>query len=125
MSLTRSITFWTLLLVAALGVVVLLHGILLPFVAAMVIAYLLDPLVTRLERLGLNRVFATLFLVGALIVGSLVLVILTAPFFVKEIASLIDNLPLYLTRLHGLATDPTRPWISKLVGEGLGREIAW
>ena len=98
----------------------LLHGILLPFVAGMVIAYLLDPLATRLERLGLNRVFATLFLVGAFIVGSVALVILTAPFFVREIASLIDNLPLYLTRLHGLATDPNRPWISKLVGEGLG-----
>ena len=48
------------------------------------------------------------------------LVVLTAPFLVSEIASLIDNLPLYIRRLHDLATDPSRPWLSKIIGEGLG-----
>jgi predicted PurR-regulated permease PerM len=32
---------------------------------------------------------------------------------------MVHNLPLYIRRLHGLATDPTRPWLSKIVGEGL------
>jgi hypothetical protein len=35
-----------------------------PFVAGMVLAYLLDPLATRLERLGMNRLIATLTIVG-------------------------------------------------------------
>ena len=119
MSFARPTTFWIIVLVGGVAAVVLLHGILLPFVAGMVLAYLLDPLATRLERWGLNRVFATLLIVGTFIVGSAALVVLTAPFFVSEIASLVDNLPIYLRRLHGLATDPNRPWLSKVVGEGL------
>ena len=119
MSLARPITFWIVVLVGGVVAVVLLHGILLPFVAGMVLAYLLDPLATRLERFGFNRVFATLLIVGAFIVGSVALVFLTAPFFVGEMASLVDSLPLYIRRLHGLATDPNRPWLSKIVGEGL------
>ena len=61
MNLARPITFWVIVAMGAMATVVLLHGILLPFVAAMVLAYLLDPLATRLERLGFNRVFATLY----------------------------------------------------------------
>ena len=70
MNLARPITFWVIVAMGAMATVVLLHGILLPFVAAMVLAYLLDPLATRLERLGFNRVFATLLIVGAFIGGE-------------------------------------------------------
>jgi len=35
---------------------VLLHQVLLPFVAELALAYLLDPLVNRVERLGMNRI---------------------------------------------------------------------
>jgi predicted PurR-regulated permease PerM len=47
--------------------------------------------------------------------------LLTAPFVVRELASFIDKLPVYLARLQQIATDPARPWLSKLVGEGLGQ----
>src|SRR5215510_3516262 len=39
---------------------------------------------------------------------------------VGELAYFIDNFPRYIERVRGLATDPNRPWLSKLVGEGLG-----
>ena len=43
--------------------------ILLPFVAGMVLAYFLDPVADRLERLGLSRIMATiLILIGFIIV---------------------------------------------------------
>ena len=51
--------------------------ILLPFVAGMVLAYFLDPVADRLQRLGLSRLMATvLILVGFVIVLVLALVIL-------------------------------------------------
>ena len=53
------------MLAAVIAVVVLLREVLLPFVAGMVLAYLLDPLATRLERLGMNRLIATLTIVGS------------------------------------------------------------
>jgi predicted PurR-regulated permease PerM len=108
------------MLAALIAAVVLLREVLLPFVAGMVLAYLLDPLATRLERLGMNRLIATLTIVGLFIVGVVALIVLTAPIIVRELAYFIDNFPLYVRQLHGLATDPNRPWLRKIIGEGLG-----
>jgi predicted PurR-regulated permease PerM len=52
---TRPIAFWITMLAATIAVVVLLREVLLPFVAGRVLAYLLDPLASRLERLGITR----------------------------------------------------------------------
>src|SRR6478752_8694003 len=109
MNLTRPIAFWIAVLAAIVVVVVLLREVLLPFVAGMVLAYLLDPLATRLERLGMNRLIATLAIVGLFVVGVAALIILTAPVIVAELAFFIDNFPLYVRQLHGLATDSNRP----------------
>jgi predicted PurR-regulated permease PerM len=119
MNLTRPVAFWIAVLAAVVLAVVLLREVLLPFVAGMLLAYLLDPLATRLERLGMNRLIATLTIVGLFVVGVTALIILTAPVLVGELAYFIDNFPLYIKRVQGLATDPNRPWLSKLVGEGL------
>jgi predicted PurR-regulated permease PerM len=121
MSFTRPIVFWITMLAALVAVVVLLREVLLPFVAAMMLAYLLDPLASRLERFGMNRLVATLTIVGLFVVGVVAIVILAAPIVVDEIVSFVDNLPLYIRRLHGLATDKDKPWLSKIVGEGLGQ----
>ena len=67
------------MLAAVIAVVVLLREVLLPFVAGAVLAYLLDPLATRLERLGMNRLVATLAIVGLFISGVVALIVLTAP----------------------------------------------
>jgi predicted PurR-regulated permease PerM len=61
MNLARPITFWVVILLGAVAAVMLLHGILLPFVAGMALAYLLDPLATRLERFGCKRAFRFTF----------------------------------------------------------------
>ena len=119
MNLTRPVAFWIAVLAAVVVAVVLLREVLLPFVAGMLLAYLLDPLATRLERLGMNRLIATLTIVGLFVVGVTALIILTAPVVVGELAYFIDNFPLYIKRVRGLATDPDWPWLSKLVGEGL------
>ena len=124
MNLTWPVAFWIAVLAAVVAAVVLLRAILLPFVAGMLLAYLLDPLATRLERLGTNRLIATLTIVGLFVVGVTALIILTAPVVVRELAYFIDDFPLYIKRVRELATDPNRPWLSKLVGEGLvGRVI--
>jgi predicted PurR-regulated permease PerM len=107
------------MLAAIIAVVVLLREVLLPFVAGMALAYLLDPLASRLERLGMNRLVATLSIVGSFIVGVVTLVVFTAPIIVRELAYFVDSFPLYIEQLHGLATNPDRPWLGKIVGDGL------
>ena len=85
---------------AVIAVVMLLREILLPFIAGMVLAYLLDPLANRLERWGMNRLIATLAIIGLFVVGAVVLILLTAPIIVTELAHFIDNFPLYVRRLE-------------------------
>jgi len=109
------------MLAAVIAVVVLLRQVLLPFVAGMALAYLFDPLATRLERLGMNRLIATLTIVGLFFVGVVAVIIFAAPIVVSELAYFVDSVPLYIRQLHELATNPDRPWLSKVVGEGLGQ----
>jgi predicted PurR-regulated permease PerM len=119
LNIKRPITFWIATLAALIIVVVLLREVLLPFVAGMVLAYLLDPLAARLERLGMNRLIATLTIVASFIVGVVALIVLTVPAIVAELGNFIDDLPLYIRRLHELAGDPSHPWLSRIVGDGL------
>ena len=88
---------------------------------AMVLAYLLDPLANRFERLGMNRLLATLAIIVAVFLTIAVVMFVTIPIIVREVELFIDNFPLYVRKLHDLATDPGRPWLSKMVGEGLAQ----
>lgn len=119
MNPNRPLVFWIAMLAAVVAVVVLLREVLLPFVAGMGLAYLLDPLADRIERLGMNRLLATLVILAVVIVMISGLIILMVPVIVRELSYFIESFPLYVRRLHELATDPTRPWLGKIVGEGL------
>ena len=79
MSFTRPILFWIAMLAAVIAVVALLREVLLPFVAGMVLAYLLDPLANRIERLGMNRLLATLVIMTLAITAIMLLIVLTVP----------------------------------------------
>ncbi len=116
---SRPMTFWLGLGIVLLAAVLLLRDILLPFVAGLVLAYLLNPLANRLERLGLNRLVAALIIIGgsAVVFG---LLLLTVPIIARELTYFLDNLPLYFRQLQVLTSDESRPWLKKLVGEGLG-----
>lgn len=76
-----------------LGVLVLAHSVLLPFVLALVIAYLLTPLVAWVEKRRVPRA-AAIVLVYVVVLGTLgVFVRLTAPRVGQELASLRRELP--------------------------------
>ena len=117
MSFRWHVGFW----MAALGVFVLLlwllHEILLPFVAGAALAYLLDPVLKRLQRVGINRLIATLLIVALFVVGLLILLILVVPILGGQLSAFIDNLPGYIARLQALVTDPNRPWLRQMVGD--------
>ena len=120
MSPIRSGIFWVAIFGAIILIAVLLREILLPFVAGIALAYVLDPLANGLERLGLNRLIATLVILGLFIIGAGIVIFLTAPFLVRELVVFFENSPAYVRRLQVLTSEPARPWLRKLVGEGLG-----
>jgi predicted PurR-regulated permease PerM len=118
MSLRWQVLFWVAASVVFVIVLWLLREILLPFVAGMALAYLLDPLVKRLERVGLNRLVATLLVIGLFVIAFLLLIILIVPILGAQLAAFIERLPNTIARLQALVADPSRPWLRKVVGEG-------
>lgn len=118
MGLRRQMTFWVVALALFLAALWLLRGILLPFVAGMAIAYLLDPLAKRLERLGVSRLLATVLIVTLFVLAFVLLILLIAPILADQLWALIARLPDYVQRLQALVTDPNLPWLRKIVGEG-------
>jgi predicted PurR-regulated permease PerM len=85
--------FWALVTVAVIALIYLFQEVLLPFVAGILLAYLLDPPVNRLTRLGLGRGWATLAVLcvfGILLVGVVLLVV---PMLQQQITDLITKLP--------------------------------
>jgi len=116
MALERQFVFW----VAALGVLVavvwLLSDVLLPFVAGMALAYLLDPIARRAEGLGIGRAVSALAVVTLVIVAVVVAVMTVAPIVHEQFTAFADKLPDYLTRLQSLVSDQSRTWLGKLVG---------
>jgi predicted PurR-regulated permease PerM len=119
MNAARPSVLWIATLAVVSVVVVLLHGILLPFVAGIALAYLLNPVVNRLEQLGLNRAVAALGIISLFIIGVGVLMVLAIPIIGEEVATFIDKLPVYIGQLQAFATDPSRPWLRKIIGEGV------
>ncbi|QPC87347.1 AI-2E family transporter [Mesorhizobium sp. NBSH29] len=112
----RQIGFW--LIAAALFAlfVYIFSGILLPFVAGMVLAYFLDPVADRLQNAGLSRVMATvLILIGFVIVLALGLIILI-PVLAQQMTDFIGRMPDYLSRLQGLVTSIDPDWLKQRFG---------
>jgi len=116
----RQIGFWLAAgFVLALFIYVF-SEILLPFVAGMVLAYFLDPVADRLQRLGLSRVMATsVILIGFVIILTVALVILI-PVLASQLADLIGKLPEYLSQLQALITSFDPQWLEKRFGVDAG-----
>ena len=78
MTLQRQALFWLGALAALIVFLWLFSGILLPFVAGLALAYLLDPLADRLERIGLPRVWATVVILVAFVMVLVLVIMLIA-----------------------------------------------
>jgi predicted PurR-regulated permease PerM len=119
MRFERHIVFWIAALLVLVGLLWLLSPILLPFVVGMALAYVLDPLANRLTRHGLSRLVAALLILGGFVLAFVVLLLLIAPILASQLSGFIDNVPGYALRLQYLVSDPSHPWLKRIVGDNL------
>jgi predicted PurR-regulated permease PerM len=118
----RQVIFWLGALVVVVLALWLLSEILLPFVAGLAIAYLLTPLTDRLERHGVNRLASALLIITVVVLLLVYLILLVAPILGGQLSSFIESVPGNVTKLQTLLSDPSRPWIQKLLGAGLNAD---
>jgi predicted PurR-regulated permease PerM len=83
----------------------LFQGILTPFVLAAVIAYFLDPLATRMSRLGIRRSLGAFSLIFLLMALGLAAVLLLYPIILAQVGILVQRLPTYVAGLGALLRD--------------------
>ena len=111
MNQARHLRFWLIgfgLFVLALW---LLAGMLLPFVAGLAIAYFLDPMVDRSERMGLPRWAGAVLVLLSFVVVAVSVVLLLLPLVQAQATLLIDTLPHYAEVLR----ERVLPAIDRLV----------
>ncbi len=105
-------TFALLLLGASLVAIYLLQPILTPFLVGIALAYLGDPIVDRLESLGVGRTAGVLIVFMAFLlvfVGSLLIVV---PVLFRETGALIRDIPAFIIWLQ----QTTSPYLLETFG---------
>jgi predicted PurR-regulated permease PerM len=103
---------WTAIAVLAVVVLRALGPVLTPFLIAAVLAYVLTPLVDRLDELGrgrMPRLLAVIVVELLAIVVVLSIVLLIVPVLVKELPLMREQLPLLFDRLHATLS----PWLAQ------------
>jgi predicted PurR-regulated permease PerM len=120
LSLERQILFWTAMLAALLYALYLLGSTVTPFVAGIALGYVLDPVVNKLETLGLNRLGASLVILIAFVAVFAIILIVVAPILGNQLVNFAQRLPDYASRLQNLAIDESNALIKKYGGGWLG-----
>ncbi|NIA70279.1 AI-2E family transporter [Pelagibius litoralis] len=98
--IVRSFRFWLVLLVVVLIGTYLLRSVLLPFVAGMAVAYLLDPVCDRLERWKLSRTWATTIVTVVFLLICAVILLILVPAVISQVVTLIERAPAYLNAIQ-------------------------
>lgn len=81
-----------------------LGNVILPFLVGGAIAYFLDPIADRLERIGLSRAAATATISIVALVIFVLLALLIVPMLVRQLGQLVNAAPTILGELQGFLT---------------------
>ncbi|PJI45808.1 MAG: AI-2E family transporter [Rhizobium sp.] len=133
--LRRQLMFWLAALAVFIFFLMMFRTILLPFIAGMALAYFLDPVADRLERLGLSRMWATVVILVTFIVVFVLSLMIIIPILASQLNEFIQHIPEYITQLQTYITTSNAAWLpawlstqtdtikenfSKYLSEGVG-----
>ncbi|MDH0733789.1 AI-2E family transporter [Pseudomonas sichuanensis] len=110
MDMRRWIGLGAALLIAVL--LYLLHNILSPFLVGILLAYLADPLVDRLERAGLSRTWGVVVVFSLFTLLFMALLLVLIPMLAKQLVRLYELAPQMLDWLQHVAL----PWVQSRLG---------
>ncbi|MEQ8366117.1 MAG: AI-2E family transporter [Roseicyclus sp.] len=101
----QQVTYWGIAAAVFLLVLWALGDVILPFLVGMAVAYFLDPVADRLQRVGLSRVAATvlisLFVLTVVVFAALIVV----PVLIQQTTDLIEAAPALFEQLRNFLTE--------------------
>ena len=125
---------WLTIFVLFCVAVYVLRSVLLPFVAGIIIGYLLDPWATKFEKMGLSRTCATILVLLLVVLIMIPALILLFGLIDEQLGQFLRALPNYLTSfsrkieplilklqddIPGLQPEKIREYIRGNLGNGL------
>ncbi|MBN9309789.1 AI-2E family transporter [Devosia sp.] len=117
LSLRHQVLIWGGLFLLTILFLWIFRPILLPFVVGLTLAYLLNPVVNWLQRLGISRSWGAMLALTGVIVLLVGLLLAVVPLVATQIGGLVVRLPGYVGDLQGLL----RQWAPQFT-EWLGPE---
>ena len=103
---------WGLVLAVVFWLLMELGAILVPFVLALLLAWLGDPLVDRIQRSGRSRVTGVVLVFALMLLLAVLAVLIMVPLLERQVAALVESLPAIGTWITGSAI----PWIEQRTG---------
>ncbi|MCW5722156.1 MAG: AI-2E family transporter [Devosia sp.] len=119
MNLRNQVLIWIGFFAALILALWIFRGILLPFVVGAALAYLLNPLVSQLQKWRINRAWATGIVLLSVVTIIISIFLMVLPLVVRQVIGLIQGLPGYAAELETLV----RRWAPEL-NQWLGPERA-
>ena len=114
--LSPAVTFWAVVSGVALAALLLFSGILLPFAAGFVLAYLFHPIVGGMERARIPRGAAAFVIVAASMAMAVAFIAVIVPPLAAQLGQLIENLPVWYERAQSYLTEHYGPYLQHLTG---------
>ena len=128
--------FWLAVIVLVIVALGLLQAILLPFIAGLVIAFILAPAAARLERWGVGRSLASLAVLIAFLFAVALVFTLLVPLIQNQVVTLIAKVPALVSFLREqmgrvinllqeeLPADQAAK-LQDMVGSKVGEALSW
>jgi predicted PurR-regulated permease PerM len=98
------IRYWSVATAAFLIILWFLGDVILPFVLGGAIAYFLDPVADRIERLGASRAVATTVITLSAVLIFVLMALLVVPLLVQQAVSLFETAPKLFQDLQAFLT---------------------
>ena len=96
----EQLKYWSIAAIVFAVVLWFLGDVLLPFVLGGAIAYFLDPVADRLERMGFSRIMATAIITVIGVLAFILLLLWVIPSLVKQALDLFEIAPTLFTNLR-------------------------
>ena len=94
----QQLKYWGIGLVLFIVFLWAFSDVMFPYIAGMAIAYFMDPLADRLEKIGFSRLWATITLTLAAAIVFIVILALVVPSVVQQASDLARDLPGYVEK---------------------------
>lgn len=116
-NMKKQIFFWLGTLFFFILFMFVFGSILLPFVAGIVLAYFLNPIVQLLEKFGIRRAFGTILITLFIVVVFVAALVILIPIISWQIQQFVSNgLPVYINRIQTFFVEHDFDWVRRYFG---------